>query len=164
MTQTDDATTTGAPDAYVAQVRVRRLGGPDKSVRLPGESEDVVMGSHPAIAPHIGAPPEQPAHASTLDYLVGATAACLAGTFARALAARGIELAPDDHDVEATGQLGRRDQIPVIERIAVTHRVRLPAAHHDEARRIHGFYHRGCAVSRSLEGAAIEIDSRLELA
>jgi organic hydroperoxide reductase OsmC/OhrA len=162
MTDHQQPTDHTEDDAYVSRVSVRRLTGPDKAVALPGEDGEVVMGSHPAIAPHIGTPPEHPAHASTLDYLVGATAACLAGTFGRALAARGIAVAPEDHAIEAASTLARRDQVPVVERIVVTHRLALPAEHHAEARRVHGFYHRGCAVSRSIEGA-IEIESRLDL-
>lgn len=157
-----DPAAAAADDTYLARVQVRRTGGPDKSVLLPGETEPVTMGSHPELAPHIGADPAHPAHASTLDYVVGAAAACLAGTFARALAARGITLALDDHEVLAEGELRKRDGVLAIERIRVTHRVRLDPAHQAEAERVLGFYERGCPVSRSI-GGSIAIESQLEL-
>ena len=147
---------------YVAEVRVRRGGGPVKLVGLPGEADEVTMGSHPGIAPHIGADPDLPPNASTLDYVVAATAACMAGTFARTLAARGVILPPEDHEVVAQGVLRPRRQVLVIERIVVTQRVRLAPEHHEVARRVNGVYHRGCPVSQSI-GAAIEIVSNLEL-
>ena len=157
----DTATTEADASTYLAQVKVRRAGGPVKIVRLPGEADEVTMGSHPALAPHIGADPELAPSASTLDYVVGAAAACLAGTFARALGARGIALAPNDHDAAAEGVLRKRSQVLVIERIVVTHRVRLDIEHHAEARRVHDFYHRGCPVSQSI-GAAVDIQSNRE--
>src|SRR5918998_1019144 len=89
--------------AYVAQVRVRRVGGPDKMVSLPGETDEVKIGSHPDLAPHIGADPTVAPSASSLDYVIGAAAACLAGTFARTLAARGVTVPLEDHHVEAEG-------------------------------------------------------------
>jgi uncharacterized OsmC-like protein len=156
MTTNTDAST------YLAEVRVRRGGGPVKLVGLPGETAEVTMGSHPAIAPHIGADPELPPHASTLDYVVAATAACMAGTFARTLAARGVSLGADDHEVVAQGVLRPRQHVLVIERIVVTQRVRLAPEHHEAARKVNDFYHRGCPVSQSV-GAAIEIVSNLEL-
>jgi uncharacterized OsmC-like protein len=55
-----------------------------------------------------------------------------------------------------------RDGVLVIERIVVTYRLQLPAAHHDTARRVHGVHARACPVARSLEGG-IEIETRLEL-
>ena len=147
---------------YMAEVHVRRRDGPVKLVGLPGEADAVTMGSHPGIAPHINADPDLAPHASTLDYVVAATAACLAGTFARTLAARGVTLPVEDHEVVAQGVLRPRRRVLVIERIAVTQRVRLAPEHHEAARRVHDFYHRGCPVSQSV-GAAIEITSSLEL-
>lgn len=157
-----DPASAPADGAYLANVQVRRTGGPDKAVLLPGEREPVTMGSHPDLAPHIGADAGHPAHASTLDYVVGAIAACLAGTFARALAARGITLSLEDHEVLATGELRRTDGVLTIERVVVTHRVRLDPNHRAEAERVLGFYERGCPVSRSV-GGSIAIESRLEL-
>ena len=151
-----------ADSILLSRVRVRRLDGPDKAVLLPGESDEVVMGAHGAIARALGVPPEHVAHASTLDYIVGATAACLAGTFARALAARGIVLESASHAIEAEGDIVEERGILRLVRIVVGHHVTLACEHHSAAERVHGLYHRGCAVSRSLEGS-IKIESRLRL-
>src|ERR1044072_3331755 len=64
---------------YVSTVHVRRAGGPDKAVLLPSEEAEVIMGAHGDIAQAIGAPADHPERASTLDYVVGATVACLTG-------------------------------------------------------------------------------------
>ena len=59
--------------AYVAEVRVERLGGPLRAAYLPGEDEPTVYGMHGAIAEHYGMEPgSAPSHASTIDHLVGA--------------------------------------------------------------------------------------------
>jgi len=146
--------------AYRANVHVRRLGGLDKAVRLPAEPEETIMGGHAEVAEHYGAAGREP-HPATLDYVVGATAACLAGTFATALRGRDITIGLDDYEVDACGEIFNRTGVLVIERIVVTHKVRLPEEHHATARRVLDIYERGCAVSRSIEGS-IEIESRLE--
>ena len=59
--------------AYVSEVRVERLDGPLRAAYLPGEEQPTLYGMHGAIAEHYGAAPgEFPAHASTIDHLVGA--------------------------------------------------------------------------------------------
>lgn len=146
----------------VSRVRVRRTGGADKAVLLPAEADEVVMGAHSEIARHLGVDPRHPERATTLDYIVGATAGCLAGSLARALAGRGVALGRDDHAVEAAGEIHLRDQVPVLERITVRHTLRLAPELHGLARKVHRFYHRGCPVSRSLAGS-IAIESELEL-
>jgi len=152
-----------AVPAYVSRVHVRRLGGLDKAVQLPAQSGETIMGGHSEVAEHYGVVDREPRPA-TLDYLVGATAACLAGTFATALRARGIELGLDDYEVDAAGELFNRSGVLVVDRIVVTHKVRLEDAKQREtAERVLGFYDQGCAVSQSLRGA-IEIESRLEFA
>jgi organic hydroperoxide reductase OsmC/OhrA len=153
--------TTVETPAYVSKVHVRRLGGLDKAVTLPAEPDEKIMGGHTVIAEHYKAPADRESHASTLDYVVGACTACLAGTFATCMRVREVVLDLDDYEVEGAGDLFVRDGVLVIERIVVTHRVRLPEEHHALAQRVLGFYERNCAVSRSIEGA-IEIESRLE--
>jgi organic hydroperoxide reductase OsmC/OhrA len=145
---------------YLSRVQVRRLGGADKGVRLPAEPDEIVMGAHAEVAAKLGFSEREP-HPSTLDYLVGATTACLAGTYARALAARGVTLGFDEHEIEGVGEVYDRDGAMVVERIVVTHRLRLAEEHRPTAERVLTFYERGCAVSRSIEGA-ISISSRVE--
>lgn len=61
--------------AYTARIRVEHAGGPVKLVFLPAENDGIVMGVHGAIAEHYHISPEAcPARASTIDYVIGATA------------------------------------------------------------------------------------------
>lgn len=59
--------------AYVSEVRIERLEGPNRAAHLPAESEPVHYGVHGAVAEHYHVPPGAfPAHATTLDHVVGA--------------------------------------------------------------------------------------------
>lgn len=61
--------------AYRSQVRVERLKGPIRKAYLPAEDAPVYFGTHGLVARHYKVRPEdnQP-HATTLDYIVAATA------------------------------------------------------------------------------------------
>jgi hypothetical protein len=61
--------------AYRSEVRIERLKGPLRRAWLPVESQPVWFGTHGAVAAHYGTKPgEYEAHATTLDYVVAATA------------------------------------------------------------------------------------------
>jgi hypothetical protein len=61
--------------AYRSQVRVERVQGPLRKAYLPAEKEPVLFGVHGAVAKHYqrAAGSFEP-HATTLDYVVAATA------------------------------------------------------------------------------------------
>lgn len=61
--------------AYRSQVRIERVKGPLRRAWLPAEPQPVIFGVHGAVAEHYRVPPEvlEP-HATTLDYIVAATA------------------------------------------------------------------------------------------
>jgi len=60
---------------YRSQVRIEREKGPLRRAYLPAESAAVIFGVHGAIAEHYKVPPDAfPPHATTLDYIVAATA------------------------------------------------------------------------------------------
>ena len=145
-------------------VRVDVTDGPDKLVWLPSEQRPIPMGMHDELAEHYHAASGSfEPHASTLDYVVGAVAACLTGTFKRALSARGVTFALGDLKSEATGDIVVEGDVPVIRAIEV--RYRLSGTHEDEHEKIqraHAVHHKACAVSRSVE-RAIEISTVLEL-
>ena len=142
-------------------VTVEITDGPDKLVTLPTESTAVAMGMHDELAGFYGAPKGYIPHASTLDYVIGAAGACLAGTFKRALAARGIKPAKEDLATRAIGDIVAKDGVPVIRRIRVEYVLGgVDEADRATVERVLAVHHRGCAVSRSLEGP-IEIETTL---
>jgi hypothetical protein len=61
--------------AYRSEVRVERVRGPLRRAFLPAEREPVLFSTHGPVAAHYKAVPGtfEP-HATTLDYLVAATA------------------------------------------------------------------------------------------
>jgi uncharacterized OsmC-like protein len=139
--------------------------GPDKLVRFPTEHDAVPMGMHGELAEFFGAAPGAfTPRASTLDYVAGAVAACLAGTLKRTLAARGITLTADDLEVRAEGVIAVRDGVPVLQAVEVHYTLTGVAPEdREKAERAHAVHDRACSVSRSLE-AAIDIRTSLTLA
>jgi hypothetical protein len=61
---------------YVSKVRIERKSGPLRIAYLPGEGAPVTFSVHGAIAKHYKVDPSkiQESHASTLDYVIAATA------------------------------------------------------------------------------------------
>jgi len=60
---------------YVSKVRIVRERGPIRSAYIPAETEAVMFGTHDEVREHYGtAPGQYPDHATTLDYVVAATA------------------------------------------------------------------------------------------
>ena len=146
-------------------VRVEVTDGPDKVVWLPSEELFVPMGMHDELAEYYRAAPGSfEPHASTLDYVVGAVAACLTGTFRRALIARGVSISPGDLKSEAVGEIVVEGDVPILR--SVTVRYVLSGSQDDDhakIQRAHAVHHKACAVSRSLD-SAIAISTVLELA
>ena len=62
--------------AYVSEVDLERVAGPLRVAQLPGEVKPVYFSTHGAVAKHYGVNPEdlKESHATTLDYIVAATA------------------------------------------------------------------------------------------
>lgn len=60
---------------YRSEAVIERVAGPLRRARLPGEDEPVAFGVHGAIAAHYGREPgTYDPHATTIDYVVAATA------------------------------------------------------------------------------------------
>ncbi|MFQ5840366.1 MAG: hypothetical protein ACE5HK_06565 [Candidatus Methylomirabilales bacterium] len=61
--------------AYRSAVRIERVKGPLRRAYLPAEEQPVLFGVHGAVAEHYGVDTKvvEP-HATTLDYVVAATA------------------------------------------------------------------------------------------
>jgi hypothetical protein len=62
--------------AYTSKVRIERRQGPLRIAYLPGEAQPVAFSVHGAIAEHYKVDPASltESHASTIDYVIAATA------------------------------------------------------------------------------------------
>ncbi len=60
---------------YTSKIRIERTEGPLRRAYLPSEKEPVLFGVHSEIAEHYGVDPSiHEPHATTIDYVVAATA------------------------------------------------------------------------------------------
>lgn len=61
---------------YTSNVRIERVRGPLRLAHVPGESQPVTFSVHSAIAEHYKVDPSAlgASHASTIDYVIAATA------------------------------------------------------------------------------------------
>ena len=147
---------------YRSEVRVEAKPGGIKMVHLPMESEPVPMGMHGAIARHYKlADGAYTPCASTLDYVVGATAGCLLGTLNRALQARKIDTSGGRLEAQAVGELESEDGVLVIRRIRMQVRLRAEESQREAAERVIAVYASACPVYRSLY-KAIDISTELD--
>ena len=146
---------------YSSHVRTEAGAGGIKYITLPLQSEPVPMGMHGSIAAHYKLPEGAfiPT-ASTLDYIVGATAGCLTGTLNRALQVRKIATDQGRLQTEAVGEIEAEDGVLVIRRIRFLVTLRADAAQRETAERVVAMYASHCPVYRSLH-KAIDITTEL---
>ncbi len=148
----------------VYRSRVDVVPGLEKSklVYLPAEQDPVLMGFHGDLAPRFGlVEGAYTPRASTLDYIVGATAGCMTGVLAAALTARKIAVRDGRLKVEAVGDVELDDGILVLRRIHLLAHLLADESHRAAAERVAATFERQCPVYRSLH-AAIEITSELD--
>jgi uncharacterized OsmC-like protein len=137
--------------------------GPVRRAYLPAESKPVIFGVHGAVAEHYNVPSAvlEP-HATTLDYIVAATAGWLTGTFGGALEARQINASNERLISEAVGEVELEENVLVIRRIHVKLKLKTEETHWDTARRVHGIFPDRCPIYRTLR-PAIAITTELIL-
>jgi uncharacterized OsmC-like protein len=142
-------------------VTVRPAPGRTKLVTVPVDGE-VPMGVRGEIAEHYRVPvAELTPHATTLDYLIGAAAGCLTGTFSGMLLALGQATHDDRLAAQAEGVIVNERGVLRIRSIHVTYRLRRDAdIDIDKIERAHDRHQRHCPVASSI-GSAIEITSEL---
>jgi uncharacterized OsmC-like protein len=147
---------------YSARVRVEARPGGIKLIHLPIETEPVPMGMHGPIAKHYKIPEgSYTPRASTLDYVIGATAGCMMGTLKRALEVRKIATDGDRLQGEAIGEIEADDGVLVIRRIRMLVRLRADESQREPAERTIEVYASRCPVYRSLY-KAIDITTELD--
>jgi uncharacterized OsmC-like protein len=141
--------------AYISDVRLERIEGPLRVAHLPGEPNPVYFSTHGAIAAHYGITPNKlkESHATTIDYVVAATAGWLLGTFAGALAARHIDVDHGKVTAHARGEIENEGGVLVIKRIHVVLSVAAPESQGATIERVHSLFAEKCPVYRSLRDA-----------
>jgi uncharacterized OsmC-like protein len=119
---------------------------------LPGESQPVVFSVHGAIAEHYKVDPAKltESHASTIDYLIAATAGWMLGTFGGALDARHIDASNGKLVGEVTGEVETEEGVLVIRRIHLAMRLVAPEQALETVERVHGLYAMRCPLYRTL--------------
>jgi uncharacterized OsmC-like protein len=86
----------------------------------------------------------------------------MTGTLAGALAARKIPSQPDRLESEVEGYLENVDGKPLITRIKVHYKLRVPKGKRDEALRAIDVHEKGCPASQSVQrGIKIEWDGEV---
>lgn len=146
---------------YRSEVRAVPAAAGIKLVSLPAEAQPVPMGMHGAIAAHYKLPEGSfSPRAATLDYLVGATSACLLGTLARALRVREINPDADHLHLDAFGEHEAEDGVLVLRRIHVVAHLRAKPSQREAAERAFQVFASNCPMHRSIHKA---IDITMEL-
>lgn len=143
-------------------VRVASAPGRAKLVDLPLTARKVPMGVRDEVAEHYKLAEGQfEPMATTLDYLVGATVACLSGTLGGRLGAIGQNTANGELTAEGTGSLVVEGGVIRIRAIHVVYTLTLDEGV-DEAKvhRAHEVHARHCPVARTI-GGSVEITSEI---
>ncbi|MFE9958951.1 OsmC family protein [Micromonospora sp. NPDC005299] len=145
-------------------VSVTSAPGRAKIVTLPVTPEPVQMGVHGPVADHYKIPEGTfTPLATTLDYVVGATVACLTGTFGGRLAAVGQSTTDGELQADGEGELVAERGVIRIRSIQIRYRLRLSQGVDEAAvRRAHETHTRFCPVAQSI-GGCVEITTQLEL-
>jgi len=147
---------------YRSEVRAVLAGAGIKLVSLPAEAQPVPMGMHGGIAAHYKLPEGSfTPRAATLDYLVGATSACLLGTLARALRVREINSGADNLHMDAVGEHESEDGVLVLRRIHVIAHLRAPESQRETAERVFQVFASKCPMHQSIQ-KAIAITTELD--
>jgi uncharacterized OsmC-like protein len=135
-----------------------------KIVRVPVDPDPVPMGVHGAVAAHYKIPEgSYTPHATTLDYLVGAATACLAGTFGGRLGAIGQSVSKGELEATGEGALENRNGVLQVAAIHVRYRLALGAdVDEDQVQRAHDSHARFCPVATSI-GGSIAITTEVEV-
>lgn len=162
MSETAIASKANPAVVYRSEVHVVPATGALKYASLPAESQPVLMGMHGGIAAHYKLPEGSfTPRAATLDYLVGATAACLLGTLARALRVREINSDADHLSVDAVGEHESEDGVLVLRRIHVIAHLRAQPSQREAAERVFQVFASKCPMHQSIH-KAIDITTQLD--
>jgi uncharacterized OsmC-like protein len=149
---------------YISKSHIERRKGPLRVARLPGEFHPVLFSVHGAIAEHYKIPPDllPESHASTIDYVIAATAGSMMGTFGGALEARQIYAGNGKLTAEVTGEVETEEGVLVVRRIHVAMRLIASPGQREIVERTHGVYSMSCPLYRTLRDS-IQLTSSVEI-
>ena len=136
---------------HLSKVKVEKEPGNNKikRARFEGFPDEVRMGVHGGIAEFFKLEPDQPLP-STLDYIVAAIGACMTGTVAGALEARGLSAAPDKLRVEAEGKIEEVDGKMILTQVSLRYRLKVPHGKLVSVEKALEHHDSFCAVSESI--------------
>ncbi|MEU8346288.1 Uncharacterized OsmC-related protein [Actinomadura meyerae] len=156
MAESDDLETIQIPE-----VTVRPAPGRAKVVTVPVDG-DVVMGMRAEIAEHYGVPGhELEPHATTLDYLIGAAAGCLTGTFSGMLLALGQDTGGGSLVAKAAGRIVKEKAVLRVAGVHVVYELRRDAGvAESDIVRAHAVHQRRCPIARSI-GTSVTLTTEL---
>jgi len=149
---------------HVSKVKVYKEPGKGKVKKayIEGFPEPIRMGVHGGIKKFFGVESGEELPA-TLDYLVAAVGSCLTGTLAGALEARSIPSEPDKVSAEVEGYIENVESKPLVTRIHVKYRLKVPKGKKAEAQRAIDHHEKNCAVSQTIRhGIVIECEGEIE--
>jgi uncharacterized OsmC-like protein len=149
---------------HVSKVKVYKEPGKGKVKKayIEGFPEPILTGVNGGIKKFYGVQSDGDLPA-TLDYLVAALGSCLMGTLAGALEARSIPCEPDKISAEVEGYIENVENKPLITRVHVKYRLKVPQGKKAEAQRAMDHHEKNCAVSQTIRrGITIECEGEIE--
>lgn len=128
-----------------------------KLVALPLQTESVLMGVRDEVAAHYHLSKDDfTPQTTTLDYLVGAVGACLAGTFGGRLSALGQSISDGALETGITGELVVTNGVIRVRSVDVHYTVKLTdGVDRDKVQRAHDAHARFCPVAASVKDSII---------
>jgi uncharacterized OsmC-like protein len=153
-----------APLVDRSVVSVRAAAGRTKLVTMPIDGGPVAMGMRDGVAEHYEVPAgDFEPHATTLDYVVGATAACLTGTFGGLLERLGQPTSDGALVATAVGEIVNDHGVLRIASVEVRYAlVHDPEIALDEVWRAHERHVKHCPIAHTI-GNCVEIRTSLEV-
>jgi uncharacterized OsmC-like protein len=149
---------------HCSKIKIQKEPGKGKVKRafIEGFPEPIRMGLHGGVKKfyRVESGEDLP---TTLDHVIAALGGCLTGTLSSALEARPIPVSPDDLYAEVTGHIENVEGKPLITRVSVKYRLKVPKGRKGDAERIVENHEKFCAVSQSLRrGISVEIEAEIE--
>jgi uncharacterized OsmC-like protein len=133
-----------------------------KRVQFEGFPEVVRMGLHGGVAEHFKVQPDEPLP-TTLDYVVAAIGACMTGTAAGVLEARGVNADPENLQVEAEGRIEEVDGKMLLTHVTLKYRMKVPKDKRASVEKALEHHEGLCAVSESVR-RGITVEWKAEIA